>query len=161
MNIHPFRLISLWLLTILITVQVTLIVEGDKVDEVIEVVEVEYIVVTENEYEQLEAIERPYRVETLTVTAYAPFDNQSGICADSDPTSTSTGTYPQMGTVAVNPDRFPYGTEFYIPGYGEGVALDTGGAVRQDSSKIDIFMPTYDEAMEWGVQELEVVIYED
>ena len=161
MKIHPFRLISLWLLTILITVQVTLIVEGDKVDEVIEVVEVEYIIVTENEYEQLEAIERPYRVETLTVTAYAPLDNQSGICADSDPTSTSTGTYPQMGTVAVNPDRFPYGTEFYIPGYGEGVALDTGGAVRQDSSKIDVFMPTYDEAIEWGVQELEVVIYED
>jgi len=160
MKIHPFRLSALWLLSILIAVMITsLIANANKVDEVIEV---EYIVLTESEYkDQYEPIERPYRVETLTVTAYAPLDNQSGICADSDPTSTSTGTYPQMGTVAVNPDRFPYGTEFYIPGYGEGTALDTGGAVRQDSSKIDVFMETYEQAMEWGVQELEVIIYED
>jgi 3D (Asp-Asp-Asp) domain-containing protein len=88
-------------------------------------------------------------------------DNQSGICADSDPTSTSTGTYPAIGTVAVNPEQFPYGTEFYIPGYGEGVALDTGAAVRNAPNKIDVVMDTYEQAMEWGVQELEVVIYED
>ena len=96
----------------------------------------------------------------MTVTAYAPLDNQSGICADSDPTSTSTGTYPGIGTVAVDPERFPYGTEFYIPGYGEGVALDTGAAVRADNNKIDVCMSTYAEAKEWGVQVLEVVVYE-
>lgn len=159
MKIHPFRLGSLWLLSILIAVMVTsMIVSANKVDEVIEV---EYIVLTESQYKgQYEPIERPYRVETLTVTAYAPLDNQSGICADSDPTSTSTGTYPAVGTVAVDPERFPYGTEFYIPGYGEGVALDTGAAVRADNNKIDVCMNTYAEAKEWGVQVLEVVVYE-
>ena len=46
-KIHPFKIISLWLMSILVTIMVTtIIVEGDKVDEVIEVVEVEYIVLT-------------------------------------------------------------------------------------------------------------------
>jgi 3D (Asp-Asp-Asp) domain-containing protein len=161
MKIHPRKLLAAWLMWSLVLMIVT-VIATQSLAQPDEIIHVEYIVVTESEYkEQYEPIERPYRVETLTVTAYAPLDNKSGICADSDPTSTSTGTYPQMGTVAVNPDRFPYGTEFYIPGYGEGTALDTGGAVRQDSSKIDVFMETYEQAMEWGVQELEVIIYED
>jgi 3D (Asp-Asp-Asp) domain-containing protein len=41
------------------------------------------------------------------------------------------------------------------------VALDTGAAVRNAPNKIDVVMDTYEQAMEWGVQELEVVIYED
>ena len=104
---------------------------------------------------------RKYRVERLTVTAYAPFDNKSGICNDGDPTKTATGTYPKHGTVAVNPKRFPYGTKFYIPGYSYGVAEDTGGAMRRDSSKIDVFMSTYDEAISWGVRVLDVIVFDD
>ena len=115
----------------------------------------------EEEMQNLKRIESPsYRVVRLTVTAYAPFDNKSGTCNDGDPTKTSTGTYPGWGTVAVNPEVFPYGTRFYIPGYGEGVALDTGGAMRQNPNKIDLYHDTYEQAISWGKQDLEVIVYD-
>ena len=104
---------------------------------------------------------RKYRIEKLIVTAYAPFDNKSGICNDGDPTKTSTGTRPDWGTIAVNPKRFPYGTKFYIEGYGYGIASDTGGAMRKNSNKIDLYMDTYEEAISWGKREVDVIIFED
>jgi 3D (Asp-Asp-Asp) domain-containing protein len=42
---------------------------------------------------------------------------------------TATGTTVQKGTVAVDPSVIPLGTRMYIPGYGYGVAADTGGAI--------------------------------
>jgi 3D (Asp-Asp-Asp) domain-containing protein len=42
---------------------------------------------------------------------------------------TATGTTVRKGTVAVDPRVIPLGTSMYIPGYGYGVAEDTGGAV--------------------------------
>ena len=42
---------------------------------------------------------------------------------------TATGTSVQKGTVAVDPSVIPLGTQMYIPGYGYGVAEDTGGAI--------------------------------
>ena len=104
---------------------------------------------------------RKYRVEKLIVTAYAPFNNKSGMCNDGDPTKTSTGTRPDWGTVAVNPKRFPYGTKFYIEGYGYGIGLDTGGAMRKNSNKLDLYMDTYEQAINWGKREIEVIIFED
>lgn len=122
--------------------------------------EVSYIVLNEYENRVYKEEARDFRVEKLVVTAYAPLDNRSGICADGDPTKTSTGTYPQRGTVAVNPQIFAYGTEFYIDGYGYGKALDTGGAIRRVNNKIDVVVDTYEEAMEWGVKEMFVVVYD-
>ena len=95
----------------------------------------------------------------LIVTAYAPYDNKSGICNDGNPNKTATGTKPDWGTIAVNPNKFPYGTKFYIPGYGHGIAEDTGGAMRRNSNKIDVYMDTYEEAIAWGKQELDVIVY--
>jgi uncharacterized protein YabE (DUF348 family) len=43
--------------------------------------------------------------------------------------STATGTTVGKGTVAVDPRLIPLGTSLYIPGYGYGIAEDTGGAV--------------------------------
>jgi len=103
-----------------------------------------------------------YRVEKLIVTAYAPFDNKSGICNNGDPNTTATGSKPDWGTVAVNPNRFPYGTEFYIPGYGKGIARDTGGIMQADDNIIDVYVDTYAEAINWwGKRELEVIVYGD
>lgn len=42
---------------------------------------------------------------------------------------TATGTTVRKGTVAVDPRVIPLGTRMYIPGYGYGVAEDTGGAI--------------------------------
>jgi murein DD-endopeptidase MepM/ murein hydrolase activator NlpD len=50
--------------------------------------------------------------------------------------------------IAVDPKVIPYGTHMYIPGYGYGVALDTGGAIK--GQKIDLFYDTIQEANNWG-----------
>jgi uncharacterized protein YabE (DUF348 family) len=42
---------------------------------------------------------------------------------------TATGTTVRKGTVAVDPRVIPLGTRMYIPGYGYGVAEDTGSAI--------------------------------
>lgn len=101
------------------------------------------------------------RVITARVTAYAPFDNKSGMCADSDPSVTSIGLKPGKEYIAVDPKKIPYGTKVIIPGYGEVEAGDTGGALRAyDGVAIDVFMDTYEEAIQWGVQYLEVEVYD-
>jgi resuscitation-promoting factor RpfB len=43
---------------------------------------------------------------------------------------TFTGTPVYKGIVAVDPNVIPLGTEMYIPGYGFGIAADTGGGVK-------------------------------
>ncbi|MBA4603452.1 3D domain-containing protein [Thermoactinomyces mirandus] len=61
---------------------------------------------------------------------------------------TATGTYPHRGTIAVDPDVIPLGTKLYVPGYGYGVAEDTGGAVQ--GYIIDLFFESRAEAIKWG-----------
>ena len=96
---------------------------------------------------------------TARVTAYAPLDNKSGICADSNPAVTSTGYTPKVGICAVNPAKIPYGSLIYIPSYGYAIAQDTGAAMRNyDGIAIDVVMETYEEAMKWGVRYLEIQI---
>lgn len=93
------------------------------------------------------------------VTAYSPHDNVSGINNDGDPTTTSTGTYPTQGTIAVDPRIIPYGTTIYIPGYGVGTASDTGGALRNYAGvAIDLCMDTHTQAMTWGTQHMDIYI---
>lgn len=113
-----------------------------------------------HENEQLEIKIDKLKTIPAVVTAYAPFDNQSGICNDGDPSRTSTGQTPSRGIVAVDPARIPYGTKLNIPGYGIVIAGDTGGALVKDKEniRIDVFAETYEEAMAWGVQNLEVII---
>ena len=92
-------------------------------------------------------------------TAYAPLDKKSGICADSTPTVTSTGTRPSYGTIAVDNKKISYGTLLYVEGYGLGVASDTGGALRRyKGTQIDLCMGSHDEAITWGVKYMTVYV---
>ena len=59
---------------------------------------------------------------------------------------TSTGVWPDIGTVAVDPKVIPYGTKMYIPGYGFGVAQDTG----VKGEHIDVFFDTENECIQFG-----------
>lgn len=61
---------------------------------------------------------------------------------------TASGTWPAVGTVAVDPQVIPLGTKLYIEGYGPAVALDTGGLVK--GNIIDVYLPTEDECWQWG-----------
>ena len=53
---------------------------------------------------------------------------------------TASGLPLGWGTVAVDTRVFPFGTKMYIPGYGDGVAADTGSAII--GRIIDIWFPT-------------------
>ena len=48
----------------------------------------------------------------------------------------------------------PFGKVLDIPGYGIVPVLDRGGKIK--GNKIDVFYSTHEEALEWGIQELEI-----
>jgi len=71
---------------------------------------------------------------------------------------TASGTWPAVGTVAVDPQVIPLGTRLWIEGYGEAVAEDTGGLVK--GNIIDIYLPTEDQCWQWGRRQVEVRVIE-
>ena len=71
--------------------------------------------------------------------------------------STSTGIPVGPGIVAVDPTVIPLGTRMTIPGYGEGVAADTGGSIR--GNRIDVWVPTKRAAHAFGWQTLTVTLH--
>jgi len=52
--------------------------------------------------------------------------------------TTATGLPVGPGIVATDPSVIPLGTRMTIPGYGEGVAADTGGAIA--GKRIDVWI---------------------
>jgi peptidoglycan DL-endopeptidase CwlO len=70
---------------------------------------------------------------------------------------TATGLPLGWGTVAVDPSVIPLGTKLYVPGYGPGVAADTGSAII--GKIIDIWFPTCAQARAWGRKTLTITVY--
>jgi 3D (Asp-Asp-Asp) domain-containing protein len=70
---------------------------------------------------------------------------------------TATGLPVGLGIVAVDPAVIPLGTRLTIPGYGEGIAADTGGAVQ--GMTIDLWFPTLTAAMAWGRRTVTVTLH--
>ena len=70
---------------------------------------------------------------------------------------TSTGVPVGYGIVAVDPNVIPLGTHMTIPGYGDGVAADTGGAIA--GARIDLWFPTQAEALAWGSRTVTVTLH--
>jgi len=89
----------------------------------------------------------------IKVTAYEPSERSCGIWADG---ITATGKPVKMGTIAVDPKLIPMGSRLFVPQYGWGVAEDIGGAIK--GNRIDVFFWTVDEALEWGVKELDIFV---
>ncbi len=73
------------------------------------------------------------------------------------PGTTATGLPVGWGIVAVDPSFIPLGTRMSIPGYGEGVAADTGSAVR--GAIIDLWFPTREQALTWGRRTVTITIH--
>jgi 3D (Asp-Asp-Asp) domain-containing protein len=71
--------------------------------------------------------------------------------------TTSTGLPVGWGVVAVDPSVIPLGTKFSIPGYGEGVAADTGGGVQ--GASIDLWFPTQAQALAWGRRVVTITLH--
>jgi 3D (Asp-Asp-Asp) domain-containing protein len=77
------------------------------------------------------------RTLTVSATAYGLSGN------------TASGLPTGPGICATDPSVIPLGTRFYVPGYGECVAADTGSAIIGD--RIDVWLP-YRRALAWGRQ---------
>ena len=93
------------------------------------------------------AVPAPQGARTLTVTA----------TGYSLPGHTSTGLPVGFGVVAVDPGVIPLGTRLTIPGYGAGVAADTGTAVQGNT--IDLWFPTLADAMAWGRRTVTITLH--
>lgn len=94
-------------------------------------------------------------VKTITVsaTAYtANCKNCSGITA----TGINLKKNPKLKVISVDPKVIKLGTKVYVEGYGYAVAGDTGGAIK--GKKIDIFVPSYKKAIQWGRKTVQVKI---
>ena len=64
------------------------------------------------------------------------------------PGSTASGIPAGPGVVAVDPAVIPLGTPLSIPGYGSGIAADTGGAIQ--GARIDLWFSSRADALAWG-----------
>jgi 3D (Asp-Asp-Asp) domain-containing protein len=73
------------------------------------------------------------------------------------PGTTASGLPVGWGIVAVDPSVIPLGTKMTIPGYGEGVAADTGSAVQ--GLTIDLWFPTTAQALEWGRRTVTITLH--
>lgn len=76
-------------------------------------------------------------------------------------TITYTGTTPVrdpngISTIAVDPSIIPLGSKVYIPGYGMAIAADTGGTIK--GNKIDLFLNSENDCINWGVQTVSLYI---
>lgn len=71
----------------------------------------------------------------------------------------ASGGYCVYGTVAVDRFRYPYGTEFWIEGYGYAVANDCGSAIIGD--KLDLWMDSYGESCRWGRRHMTTYVLKD
>lgn len=70
---------------------------------------------------------------------------------------TASGTSVGWGAVAVDPSVIPLGSRLSVPGYGLGVAADTGGAIQ--GGRIDLWFPTVGEARAWGSRVVTITVY--
>ena len=71
--------------------------------------------------------------------------------------NTATGVPTSPGVVAVDPAVIPLGTHLYVPGYGEGVAADTGSAVN--GRTIDVWFESCAKAMAWGRKTVTITLH--
>jgi 3D (Asp-Asp-Asp) domain-containing protein/septal ring factor EnvC (AmiA/AmiB activator) len=71
--------------------------------------------------------------------------------------TTATGAPVGYGAVAVDPSVIPLGTRMTIPGYGEGIAADTGGAIQ--GAVIDLWFPSAAQAAAWGRRMVTITLH--
>ena len=71
---------------------------------------------------------------------------------------TASGRKAKPGTLAADTRYYPFGTVFYIPGYGYGIVEDRGGDVK-GRHRLDLFHNTHKEARQWGRKKIKCVVF--
>jgi 3D (Asp-Asp-Asp) domain-containing protein len=89
----------------------------------------------------------------MEATAYtASCEGCSGITA----TGINLKENPNAKIISVDPTIIPLGSKVYVEGYGEAIAGDTGGSIK--GNRIDVFIPSQQDAINFGVKQLKVTI---
>lgn len=101
------------------------------------------------------AVYRYTEKRRMAATAYDPGPRSIGPKATG---RTYLGLKAGYGIVAVDPRVIPLRTRLYIPGYGEALAGDTGGAIK--GNRIDLGFNTYEEAISFGRRKIDVYVLE-
>ena len=90
---------------------------------------------------------------TMEATAYTAYC--SG-CSGTTAYGIDLRANPNEKVIAVDPRIIPLGTRVWVEGYGEAIAGDTGGAIK--GNKIDVFIPSHENAMQWGRKQVKLII---
>lgn len=93
--------------------------------------------------------------ETLYMHATAYTANCTG-CSGITATGINLKANPNQKVVAVDPNVIPLGSRVWVEGYGYAVAGDTGGAIN--GNRIDLFIPSKSEALNFGSRNVKVKI---
>ncbi|MFB4259596.1 peptidoglycan binding domain-containing protein [Niallia circulans] len=89
----------------------------------------------------------------MEATAYsADCNGCSGVTA----TGIDLKANPNQKVIAVDPNVIPLGSRVYVEGYGEAIAGDTGGAIS--GNKIDVFVPSQSDAINFGRKTVKVTV---
>ena len=93
----------------------------------------------------------------MRVTGYCPCSQCCGSFSDG---ITANNHHIQPGDTFVAADKsYQFGTEMVIPGYNSDRSvqvMDRGGAIK--GNRLDLFFHTHQQALQWGVQHLDVLI---
>jgi len=91
----------------------------------------------------------------ITVRATAYTASCEG-CSGTTATGINLKANPDKKVIAVDPSVIPLGSKVHVEGYGEAIAGDTGGAIK--GNRIDVFIPSEQDAIDFGVKQLKVTI---
>ena len=118
-------------------------IEEKKVDDVLSTTNSDNIKIesnpTNNYKEVYTMMSTAYAGDTITYMGTTPVRDPDGI-----------------STIAVDPSIIPLGSKVYIPGYGLAIASDTGGLIK--GNRIDLFLNSEDECINWGVQKVSLYL---
>jgi len=102
-------------------------------------------------------IQPEWQTQRMRVTAYCPCPLCCGKYAAG---ITANGHSIQPGEKFAAADKnFAFGTELVVPGYNQSEpikVIDRGGAIK--GNKLDVFFASHKDALEWGVQYLDVKV---
>ena len=98
----------------------------------------------------------PINKKLVIITAYSSTIEET----DSSPFITASGTYVRDGIIAAN--FLKIGTQVKIPTlYGDKVFVVEDRMAKKNSHKVDIWMPSKTDALQFGVKKAEIVVLEN
>lgn len=92
----------------------------------------------------------------VTATAYTAYCEG---CSGTTAYGIDLRANPHLKVIAVDPKVIPLGTKVWVEGYGYAIAGDTGGAIK--GNKIDVFIPSREQAMQWGRRTVKIKILDE